>query len=36
MERRLSWEQDTNGLSLLLPRDAPSKYAVVFKITGEI
>ena len=34
--RRLSWQQDTSGLSILLPREPPSKYAVVFKVTGAI
>jgi len=34
--RKLTWQQDRAGLTILLPREAPSKHAVVFKVTGAI
>jgi alpha-L-fucosidase len=33
---KLSWQQSNEGLAILLPREAPSKYAVVFKVTGAL
>ena len=34
--RKLSWQQTNDGLAILLPREAPSKCAVVFKVTGAL
>jgi alpha-L-fucosidase len=34
--RKLTWQQSREGLTIQVPREAPSKHAVVFKVTGAI